>query len=511
MRYENLTFPESLRLLAGKAGIALPERANFQSNASEKDQLIRINEFAAKFYHEILKSSQAGSEARAYLQKRGLKEQTIQAWEIGFAPDEFHVLEQALLKKKVSLADMVKAGVGVMSEKGRQYDRFRGRVTFPIWNYVGDIIGFSARVLAADANAAKYINSPETLIYSKSRVLFGLYQAKEAIRKQQYVVVVEGQMDCISLHQAGFANTVATSGTALTSDHMQLLKRLAGAVTFCFDADEAGSRATRKAGELALDAGMRAKVVVLPKGTDPDELVRSNASAWREALKHAVWLVDYYIDEARKMQGQSVEQTKYVSESIVPLIYKLSDSLEQDHYVRKLVTEFGITESVIRSMLIAAKRGIVAPKTEENKISTVLSLEKEIIGALLLYPTYREQLLPEMDTEDFTYPLIQELFSHIKAGTDYATNEELIMLAKETQFMVESQTENMGQEEEAMLRDLTKRFYTLKLSAIRRHQQRLSQDIRQAEQAAQKEKLSSLNQAFAALSKKRIEYENKKQ
>ncbi len=512
MRYENMTFPEALRFLANKAGVQLPERSNYQDNSNEKEQLIRINSFAAKFYHEVLKSSKAGEEAREYLAKRGLKELTINSWQIGFAPDEFHALEQALLQKKVDLQDMAKAGVSVVNEKGKQYDRFRGRVTFPIFSYGGDIVGFSARILTGDAEQAKYINSPETLIYNKSRVLFGLSQAKEAIRKQQYIVVVEGQMDCISLHQAGFANTVATSGTALTSEHMQMMKRLAQQVVFCFDADSAGSRATRRAGELALEAGMRAKVVVLPAGKDPDEMVRTDPAAWRSALKNAVWFIDYYIDEAKKVSNQSVEQTKYISEQVVPLIQKLSDSLEQDHYVRKLSTEFGTTESVVRSLITATRLGIPEKIVQQSGgISTILSLEKEIIGALLLYPSFKEALSSEVDIDDFTYPKVRELFSVIQSGQSIPDDAELSMLAKEAQFMVESQAENMSLDEEALLRDLTKRFYTLKLSAIRRHQQRLSQDMRQAEQAAQKEKLLAYNQQFADLSRKRVEFENKAQ
>jgi DNA primase len=217
MKYENIDFKEALKLLADKAGVKLPEyRPADPKEQSERELLLRINDFAARFYHEILIKNQLGAAALEYLKNRGLTEGTINQWQIGFAPEDFHVLERALAQKKVSAQDLVLAGVSAKNERGQIYDRFRGRITFPIFDYFGNAVGFSARILIDDGKSAKYVNSPETSVYSKSKILFGLNFAKETIRKQDEAVVVEGQMDCISLHQGGFKNVVASSGTALT-------------------------------------------------------------------------------------------------------------------------------------------------------------------------------------------------------------------------------------------------------------------------------------------------------
>lgn len=252
-KIENLEFKDTLKLLAEKAGVKLPSfRPENKQLQDEKELLLRINNFASRFYHQALVKESLGKVALEYLQKRGLSYETIKKWQIGFAPDEFHILEKALLAKKVSPEHMVKAGVCAKNERGQIYDRFRGRITFPIFNYLGEVVGFSARILVDDAKSAKYINSPETSIYSKSQILFGLNFGKEMARKKDEVVVVEGQMDCIAAHQAGFFNTVASSGTALTLGQLNLIGRLTKNLKFCFDSDQAGQNASRKAGELAL-------------------------------------------------------------------------------------------------------------------------------------------------------------------------------------------------------------------------------------------------------------------
>jgi DNA primase len=190
-RYENVGFAEALKILADRAGVKLPERTARDPQAeSERETLVRINSYAAKLYHEVLLKDPKAAPARAYLEKRGLTAETVARWQIGYAPDEFHYLEQALVKKNVPLAALVRAGVSAQGERGQIYDRFRGRITFPILDYFGHVVGFSARILDPDAKIAKYINSPETPIYSKGRVLFGLYQAKQAIRRADDAVQV---------------------------------------------------------------------------------------------------------------------------------------------------------------------------------------------------------------------------------------------------------------------------------------------------------------------------------
>ncbi|MEK7161826.1 MAG: DNA primase, partial [Patescibacteria group bacterium] len=298
IKYENLDFKDALKLLAGKAGVTLPQYQPQDKGAvDEKELLLRINNFAARYYHEVLTTSSAGRPALGYLKARGLTDGTIKQWQIGYAPEEFHFLEQALVKKKVALNDLVKAGVSAKNERGQIYDRFRGRVTFPICNYFGDVVGFTARILHEDGKSAKYINSPETAIYNKSKTLFGLNFAKEVIRKKDEMVIVEGQMDCISLHQAGFNNVIASSGTAYNESAVDFTsaRRLSKNVKLCFDSDLAGQMALKKTGEMLLRQGFRVKVVTLIAAKDPDELVRKSPWLWDKAVSAAVWFLDYYI------------------------------------------------------------------------------------------------------------------------------------------------------------------------------------------------------------------------
>jgi DNA primase len=338
----------------------------------------------------------------------------------------------------------VSAGVSVKNEAGQIYDRFRDRVTFPITNYQGEVVGFSARSLK-DANEAKYINSPETEIYNKSKVLFGLSKAKDTIRKNQEVIVVEGQMDVISAHQAGFANVVASSGTALTETQLVVLGRLTKNAKFCFDKDTAGSQATLRAGSLALSLGFKVKIIQLPEGKDPDELIRSHKELWEKAVTDAPWLVDFYIDEAdKRFKTASVEQTQYVSQFIIPFVKYFSDPLEQDFYVKKIADHFAMKEQTIRQILQATALEVLPQEqvVSSNMPPQINPLEKEVLGGLLQYPDLSDQFKDEIRPEDFTNAQIKEIITALLSDSKIPLDNEAETIAKEAQFMVESELDS---------------------------------------------------------------------
>lgn len=511
MRYENLEFRDALKILADKAGVILPQYSG-QSAASKdiSEQLIRINSFAAEFYSRLLWSKQ-GEVALNYLRDRGLSDDTIKQWQIGYAPNDFHALEKALLTKNVKLTMLVDAGVSVKNEAGQIYDRFRDRVTFPITNYQGEVVGFSARNLK-DSNEAKYINSPETEIYNKSKVLFGLSKAKDAIRKQQEVIVVEGQMDTISAHQAGFSNVVASSGTALTETQLVVLGRLTKNTKFCFDKDTAGSTATLRASALALSLGFKVKIIQLPEGKDPDELIRSHKDLWNKAVNEAPWLIDFYIDEADKRFGEaSVEQTQYVSQFIIPFVKYFSDPLEQDFYVKKIADHFAMKEQTIRQILQTIQLE-VSPQEKAVSVTMPLQinpLEKEVLGGLLQYPALSEPFKNELKLDDFTSNQIRQIVSSLLSGSKLPLDNDTETIAKEAQFMVESELDSFEGNELALSKQLEKSFYMLKLAGVRRLQEQISRQIKRAEINSQAEELEKLNNEFAELIKQRLLYENK--
>ncbi len=510
MKYESVDFREALKILAQKAGVQLPEyRPADPQQQSEKDLLYRINDFAARFYHKILVEEKQGKDALGYLEKRGLSKKIIERWQIGFAPDEFHALEQALAKKKVNASDLVKAGVSAKNERGQVYDRFRGRVTFPIFDYNGSVVGFSARILQDDGKSAKYVNSPETVIYSKGRVLFGLNFAKNAIRKLDEAVIVEGQMDCIAPHQAGFENVVATSGTALTVEQLAMLGRLTKNLKFCFDGDAAGQAAARRAGELALKQGFRLKVIALDKVKDPDELIKKSPGLWEKAVAEAVWFLDWQMAYAEKTYAKDpVEQKHYLSQAVVPLLGAIADPLEQDHYVRRMAERFGIFERTIREQIKRQSAGLsrTASKPIEEGAGIKSGLmEKEILGGLLVYPEFFQTAQRKSRPEEFEEAEVRRLADLLWHGRQDQVLAEPV--AKEAVFMVESQRDALEGGDGQELRQLEKMFALFKVNAIKRQQQRLNADIRRAETLGDKPELQKLTKAFADLSVQRLEFE----
>lgn len=511
-KYENLDFKETLRILADKAGVALPAfKPEDKSQVDEREMLLRINNFASRYYHEVLMSSPLGKSALEYLKNRGLNEITIKRWQIGYARDDFHSLERALLKKKVALSDLVKAGVSTKNERGQIYDRFRGRITFPIFNYFGDVVGFSARILKDDGKSAKYINSPETSIYNKSKTLFGLNFAKDAIRKADEAVLVEGQMDCISLHQAGFNNTVAVSGTALTEAGLIQLGRLTKNLKFCFDSDSAGQMAARRAGELALKNGFRLKIIVLTSAKDPDELLKQGQGLWAKALKESVWFLDFYIDLAqKKYPAGSVDQKLYLSKEVVPFLGFIGDPLEQDHYVKKIANTFTISEKIIRDQIRQTKVNISTKADVGTGGATPgLLIQKEILGGLLFVPKFESAVKNKILPSDFENPKIGELAELWLKRTEGDFQVKNSSLAKEAIFMLESQLEDYSGDTDKLLKQLEKSFSLFKINSLKHQMHQLQAEIKSAESTNNKLLVDELSRKFASILALRTEFERK--
>jgi len=506
-RYENTEFRDALKLLAEKAGVKLPEyKPENKAVVDEREQLLKINDFAARFYHEMLLKSPAAEAAKRYLKKRGLTDQTIAQWKIGFAPEGFHALEQALVSKKVSIADLLKAGVSTKNEKGQVYDRFRNRITFPIFNSVGDIVGFSARILIDDGKSAKYINSPETLVYNKSKVLFGFNFVRTEIRKYDEIIVVEGQMDCISAHQAGFTNVVASSGTALTGDQLSQIARFTKNIKFCFDGDNAGLLATRRAVESALGKGFTIKIVSLVGGKDPDEIIKKDPESFQRQIANAPLFLDFYISKQFENYNQSFEDKKKVESELLPLLNMLSDPLELDHYVRILAEKLSTTPHVLLETLHTLKR----PQQQAQKASTgailqplgVNALEKQVLGGMLLYKDYAKFAALQGSIEDFIHPEAKGLASRLFKGEPIDSND---LLAKEAVFMVESGSTEFEGGELAVKRELYKAFAMLRKNTLKQQQIELSSRIKRAEEQKQKQEVLVLSQQFAHVSKQMVE------
>ena len=418
-KIENITFPEALRLVAQKLGIPLP-KTTYSSPAEAKEaklraQLLDIQERAAAFFQECLKRPE-GARAREYLSGRGLEEETIARFRIGYAPDSGFLLRDRLasefsedvLRESGLFSWKQEDGLRASSPGLRQdsperdedlpqpesrspkpasamYSKFRNRVMFPIANDAGRIIAFTGRTLAADEKSGpKYLNSPETGIYSKGRVLFNLDKAKEAIRKLDYAILVEGQMDCISVYAAGFHNVIASSGTAFTEIQAKLLGRFSKNAVVNFDPDTAGAKATERTLGLLVEEEFQIKVLTLEQGFDPDLFIRRKGKdAYGEALRHSQRYFDYLIDRARShFPGRTGESKQKAVNYLLPHIQRVPSRIVRDELSQEIAQKLGIDSSVLRQELrhVASERSATAVKAPAEAQAT--DAERILIRAL---------------------------------------------------------------------------------------------------------------------------------
>jgi DNA primase len=372
--FEGLDFKGALKLLADRAGVQLEVYTKEMKEAeSEKEKLYRAMEEATKFFENNLAKT---PEALQYLKNRGLNEKSIKDFRIGFIKNDWRLLYENL-KNKFSDGEMEKAGLIKKTDKG-YYDRFRGRIMFPINDSSGRVIAFSGRIFEDDGKSAKYLNSPETPIFSKNAVLYGIDKAKDCIRKNNFSILVEGQMDLILSHQAGYHNTVATSGTALADStvskehvvsNLGLIRRLSTNIVLSFDADKAGANATIRAGKIALSLGMDVKVVEMPEGVDPADLVsKSGADAWKEAIKNSKHIIEFLLNKVLKSTGGDMRKAgREIKAVILPFVNALESSIEKMHFIKKISDASSIPQNALQDDL--------------KKIEQELKYEKEEIPA----------------------------------------------------------------------------------------------------------------------------------
>ncbi|OGM97146.1 MAG: DNA primase [Candidatus Yanofskybacteria bacterium RIFCSPHIGHO2_01_FULL_39_8b] len=363
---EGVEFPEALRILAQKAGIKLESYNPAVQDA--KTVFYDICETSARFFEKQLHHSEAGKKAKAYLTERGLIESTIKDFRLGFAPEGWHNLGQFLHDCGFKDEDMVNSGMTIKrDDNSGTYDRFRSRIMFPITDINDQIIGFTGRVFGDNhpVDVGKYINSPQTLIYDKSRVLYGFNMAKAEVRREDRCLLVEGNMDAIMSYQAGVKNVAATSGTALTPSHLQLLQRYTNNLDFCFDTDAAGLVATRRGLGLALSQNLNVKIVHLndPDCKDPADYVKKFArlpdehgQKWQEFVRLSKPVIDFYFDKLKsELDFTSVDGKKAIIASLGPLIKRISSEVEKSHWISKLATILRTREDAIESDILTAK------------------------------------------------------------------------------------------------------------------------------------------------------------
>jgi DNA primase len=375
-KYDNLTFYESLKYLAKRVGIELKGYSK-NSQDEKREVLLEILDLASHYYHYLLTEHSLAGEASDYLKNRGINNQSIKLFSLGFAPDLWDGLIGFLhKKKKYELDDLVESGLVIKNAKGRYYDRFRGRVMFPLRSHLGRVVGFSGRLLKESKKEGKYINTNETVLYHKSKMLFGYHELLSEIRKKKEILIVEGEFDVISSAQIGINNIVAIKGSAFTNEQAKILKRIVNKIILCLDNDEAGLEATTRAIKILQLLDFEIRVLVFNQGKDPDELARNNPNLYREKIKQSLALYDFLINLAVKKFGlKSIEAKKEIVGFLSVWFEGISNAVEYDFYIEKLA---GVLKVKVESLKIDLKQGNLKKQTKKKSKESNKEEKKEL-------------------------------------------------------------------------------------------------------------------------------------
>lgn len=382
---EGVDFKGALKILAERAGVEIEYQNGVRGESkSEKDKLYAVLEDATNFFESNLSSN---PKIIKYLESRGVNKDSIKTWRLGFAPNEWRLLSTHLIsvghtKDVLSKAGLIKQGEELNKEP---YDVFRGRIIFPLFDASGRAVAFSGRAIEKDA-PAKYLNSPETALFNKSELLYGLDKAKDEIRKKNFTILVEGQIDLVLSHQAGVKNTVASSGTAFTQMHLERLKRLSSRIILAFDGDIAGEKASEKSAILGLSLGMEVKVAKLPSGQDPADLAQGDGEKWKEVLREAVHAIEHTFSKIFESEKDKRKIGKAIEKKVLPLLALLSSSIERGHFVSLISKRSGIREEVIWDDLRKTKVPVIENiSSDSNKVEIVEAEETPV-------PSTRERI-----------------------------------------------------------------------------------------------------------------------
>ena len=450
MEHEHFTYPEAIKYLARKYNIEIEETVQTDSDkeaAGERESMYLVSEFARTYYQNTLhKTDQGKAIGLSYFKERGFTDETIQDFQLGFSTDAWSGLTDSALKKGYKLKYLESTGLSIVKGE-KQFDRFKGRVLFPIHSMSGRVLGFGGRILAKNEKAAKYLNSPESDIYHKSKVLYGIYYAKQMIAKEDNCYLVEGYTDVIQFHQKGIKNVVSSSGTALTPDQIRLINRLTKNITVLFDGDPAGIRASLRGIDLILEQGMNVKICTFPEGEDPDSFAKQNTlEELKDYLKSnakdfIAYKASLLMEEA---QNDPVAKANLIRD-MVTSISKVSDNIQKEIYVRVCSRLMDISEDVVFSTLAQMGKKaqsdankiynkkqkafeVVKSVAPPKKVDIQYELEQKIIEILLLYGSRKESfedlILKENDKEELVLePVIHEIKVFEKIFLDLQEDE----------------------------------------------------------------------------------------
>ncbi len=527
---EGIEFADALRILAARAGIELHRQSpEYRQYQTEKTKLYEICDLAARFFEKQLRESNAGKKVLAYLYDRGLTEESIKNFRLGYAPDSWRALGE-FLERNYSGKDVFDAGLAVKKENGEHYDRFRSRIIFPIFDLNGQVVGFAGRIfgdLAKDAEAAKYVNTPQTAIYDKSRILYGLDKAKLDVRRKNRCLVVEGNMDVIMSHQAGATNVVASSGTALTDGHLRIIKRYTDNLDLCFDADSAGTLATERGVDLALARGFNVGIVAIeppvgepgePELKDPADYVKKYGPKWAEYSQKSRPFLEFYFESAKKtLDIATALGKKLMAQKILPFLASMTNNIEQAYWISEIALALKLKEDIlIREMALVKPKNLEAqdegPNQTESAAKDFDVLEEGLLALMMKKPDLVLNVQPE--EKEFLSERLRGLINTIVPTLNEVNRGDSDNLMAQLTSAVEPglamNLEFVYLKSQELWKDVEEKElageFRMILSQIKRRKvlarlEDLEFDIKSAEKGRDKEKLATLTAEFSEISK----------
>ncbi|MEK7593795.1 MAG: DNA primase [Patescibacteria group bacterium] len=493
---EGVDFKRALEILADRAGVVL-ERARPELKSAEQ-RAYGVLEEATLFFQSNLNKNK---EALDYIKSRGLSDESIEKWRLGYAENGWRGLLSHLKEKKYSEIETEYAGLIIKNDKG-YYDRFRGRIIFPVANAQGKIVGFSGRHFinkdSLESDTAKYINSPETALYNKSRVLYGFDKAKQTIMREDSAILVEGQVDLVMSHQVGLKNTVASSGTALTEEHLKMLKRFTDNIVMAFDGDEAGLAASERGFNLALSFGMDVRVAKIPLNTDPAELAAKDPDALIKAVKTAKHIIDFYLDSLLERGYDARRLKTEVGKRVLPYIAMVHNRIDQAHFVGIVAKALGLGEEPVWEEVKKIEMKIFEVKKEEKYTETPATKKEKIcdkIAGILYWQEEKETKERQID--------ISKGRERFKVLSDGAPIDE----AKKKDLILQAEVHYQGSENLAT--ELERLFLNLEQELLEGELKKVMADLRLAEGVKDEEKARTALEKFHQISKKINEIKQK--
>ncbi len=513
-RMEGMSFPESLIHLGKKVGVEVKRFSTTEGN--QKQRLLAMHELAEKFYRKVLSDSEGSKQARAYVDDRGMGEELLQTFAIGYAPDEWDRLCTLLIKRGYSDAEIVLAGLGMKKKRGvGVIDRFRNRIMIPLRDHHGNTVGFTARSMPGDDKAGpKYMNSPQTPIYNKSQLVYGLDLAKQPAKHAGFIIVTEGNLDVVASHKADVKNIVASSGTALTDDQLKLLKRYTGTIVFAFDSDAAGFAAAKKGMTLARGRELDIRAAILPDDVkDPDELVQKDAGAWKQLTENSVPIMEFLISHVTKGKDLSkVDDKRAVGKELLPAISEVQDVVEREHWLQKVSDLLKVDIKALRDSITPKKEvkatGAKIKKPEVEKMSKEDRIGLLVFGYLLT--TEDKEILER--TKDYRpsselwitlYKILEEeydlasnsaqksIFSRVRNKVDGRQDRDQLLPIIDTSSLLAEQTfADLSRLQ--VLEQLDNLFVALDRSNTKLRRAELARKLRQAEAAGDNDTVARL-------------------